>query len=121
MKDGTYHKKFGFPTDALIHWVGRFDLAYSEHALRAAKTDRYGEVPLYDWAEFEAIDVVEVTVENGAAVKAVLRAPLDYRDIVFVLAKIPGSKSLLVKTVWFNLHTDQHKTLNERAYVRFQS
>lgn len=121
MKDGTFHKDLGLPSHLAFHWAGEFNLTYSQHALRAANSDRYGLIPLYRKMEFRADDVVEVTVENGRPVKAVLRVPLpDYNalDLVLVLLFPEYGGKCFVKTVWFNERTDAHKTLRTDKYDR---
>lgn len=121
IKNGTYHRQLG-PLPGKGLWHGEINLVYSEHAKLAAATDRYGSIPLFGSVEFDWVDVVEVTVEDGEPVKAVLRIPFDEdapgaRDIVYVLTR-PAAGSAIVKTMWFNLSRDSHRTLDHTKYVR---
>jgi hypothetical protein len=51
-------------------------------------------------------------------VKAVLRIPVDDRlDVVYVLLR-PEAGRALVKTMWGNLGSDAHSTLDKSKYVR---
>ena len=119
MKDGLYHKEIGLPACAEVPWCSsEIELIYSEHAKQAADDDRYGSVPRLDIAEFARHEVIEVQVENGQPVKAVLRIPCDNRpglDMVLVILR-PEAGKALVKTVWFNEVSDKHHTLNRSLY-----
>jgi hypothetical protein len=118
IKNGTYHRQLG-PLPGRGHWHGSIELVYSEHAIKAASEDRYGPLPRFGCVEFDAaLDVVEVTMENGEPVKAVLRIPVDDRlDVVYVLLR-PEAGRALVKTMWGNLGSDAHSTLDKSKYVR---
>jgi hypothetical protein len=117
--DGTYHRDLGLPKGAAERWAGHLSLRYGSHAQLAAESDRYGKLPLPEVLDFEPGDVVEVTVEGGKAVKAVLRFPLDDApyDLVLV-AERPEAGTAFVKTVWANLASDKHNTRNRAAYRR---
>lgn len=125
-KDGLYHKEIGFPPGALLPWVmGDLELIYSEHAKQAADNDRYGAVPRLDIAGFAEHEVIEVEIRGGHAVKAVLRIPCDGRPgldmILVLLAPVQGTGEFpqaFVKTVWFNLRNDKHKTLRRELYKK---
>lgn len=118
MNDGTYHRDLGLPGELAPRWAGHFRLVYSEHAKHAALTDRLGRIPIFDDGEFEAQDVVEVSVRDGEPYKAVLRCPCsDYLDLIFVLEN-PSQGACVVRTVWFNLASDTHKTLDRSKYQR---
>lgn len=121
IKDGLYHKEIGLPAGAVNPWCDLdLELVYSEHAKKAADDDRYGSVPRLDIAGFAPHEVVEVQVENGQPVKAVLRIPCDNRpglDMVLVILR-PEAGKALVKTVWFNIRSDKHFTLRRQIYSR---
>lgn len=118
IKNGTYHRQLG-PLPGKGMWHGILRLVYSEHAIRAASEDRHGSLPLFSSVEFDAaLDVVEVTMENGLPVKAVLRIPLDDKlDLVYVILRPEGGVAL-VKTIWGNLASDGHRILDKSKYVR---
>lgn len=89
------------------------DLTYSRHAILAANSDKYGQMNLRSQIRFNASKVIEVeTDNNGHMIKLVLRVSYDEtRDAVFVLMQ--GG---FVKTVWFNLKSDLHRTLDTSKY-----
>lgn len=118
--DGLYHRFLGLPPEAAKLWVGQLNLYYSAHAQKAATEDRYGKVPLFSSVLFEEGDVIEVEVKDGRVIKAVLRVPYDdHRDLVFAILR-PDGVAAYVKTVWFNLASDAHKTLRRELYRRPQ-
>jgi hypothetical protein len=129
MSQETFHRAIGLPRGAAETWAGNFRLVYSQHALKACRDDRYGEIPVFPSAEFEAQDVVEVTTEYGAGrsvdraypVKAVIRAPwTNELDLIFVV-EAPVNGVCVVRTCWYNLATDKHATLNKTAYKRLKN
>ena len=93
-------------------------LLYGDHALRAAGGDRYGNLspllpqmldvdsPRLSFVEVEmtASGVVEKVV---ARMRTDLKCGRDHVDLVLVILR--GGN---VKTVWGNLASDKHKTLN---------
>ena len=91
-------------------------LTYGQHALRESKADRYGKIELPEF--FEACNAhcieVEYDMDSEAVVKQVWRQALDAnRDIVLVIGQ--GG---YVRTVWVNLKTDKHRSLDASKYVR---
>jgi hypothetical protein len=118
MNDGLYHRNLGLPAGAASLWDGVLDLQYSAHAQQESRQDRNGALPLFPNVEFQASDVVEVQVERGEAVKAVLRVPMDdSRDLVYVLSR-PAAGRAFVRTVWCNRANDNHRTLDSSKYVK---
>lgn len=93
-------------------------LRYNEHALRASLSDRYGDLAsqlprALDLASPD-LSFVEVEVTDGGTTEKVvarLRTPLmcgrEHVDLVLVVLR--GG---VVKTVWGNVASDTHKTLN---------
>lgn len=107
----TYHKELGFPK-----WFtkpeGIKDLRYTNHAVRASQTDRYGRIQLPARLDTRC-DLIEVGVEDGKVAKLVYRGRYDKQyDLVIVV--IPGE--WIVKTVWLNDRADEHKTLQTWKY-----
>ncbi len=93
---------------------GMTALAYSSHAQQAASDDRYGHITLPQAIDFQAAQLIEIDdIENKVLVRAKLD---DKRDIC--IAAIPNGKTWLVKTVWINLSTDKHRTLDKSKYAR---
>jgi|SRR5579859_194894 len=115
--DGKYHRDAGgLPRQALRQFCGRLNLRWSHHAQREASVDRYGRAEEFGSGEFELADFFEVTVEGGKIVWAVCRYPYDdNKDLVMVLGR-PQNGEAFVKTVWFNLASDKHKTLRKEQY-----
>lgn len=122
MRNGLYHKEIGLLPWMVEPWCSRdLELVYSEHAKQAADNDRYGSVPRLDIAAFAQHEVIEVEFQDGDPVKAVLRIPCDNRpglDMILVLLAPELSGKALVKTVWFNLHSDKHATLRRHLYQK---
>lgn len=109
-----YHSEIRLP-DGFVAPTARVALEWTRHADRARLNDRYGEIPRFKTATLGRLSVVEVGVEGGRVVKILFRGRLDNeRDVCMVL--IPG-KVWRVKTVWVNLRTDQHGTLDRSKYV----
>ena len=113
--NGLYHKDIGFPSVNLPE--GIYELKkYSNHAMRAAKDDRYGEAKkLPSHVDMSQADLVEIEVNNNKVIKAVVRTHYDDKlDLIIVF--MPQTHNNFVKTVWFNEKVDQHRTLNRSAY-----
>lgn len=91
-------------------------LRYGPHARNAAITDRYGPIALPPWFSAANGRLIEVEFDDelNKVIKQVWRQPLDEtRDLVLVIG-LGG----FVKTVWANLRSDAHRTLNKSRYVR---
>lgn len=118
MKDGLYNKALGLPAGAALLWAGRLELQYANHAQAERNAENYGSAELFSSADFESKDVVEVQVQNGQPVKAVVRFPYsDNLDLCMVI-NTPASGRAFVRTVWFNAVDDKHHTLNRSLYNR---
>ena len=115
--DGKYHRDAGgLPVGALAQFVGILNLRWSNHAQKEADVDRYGAAEHFGSGEFALADFFEVTVEGGRVVWAVARYPYDDRkDLVMVLGR-PANGEAFVKTVWFNLVSDKHRSLDRSKY-----
>ena len=94
-------------------FTGCFWLRYSRHAMREALDDKFGPVlhpPRRICIGPEHI--VEITVEDSVAMKAVVRLPLDdRRDLVLVLGQPQDTGECKVITLWTNRKSDNHATL----------
>lgn len=92
-------------------------LRWTRHALNACEDDRYGEIPCVPALDLATCRTVEVEVFGKRVNKVVVRTELDDEaDMVLVL--IPGPAEWTVKTVWINLKSDTHRTLDRSKYVR---
>lgn len=108
-----YHSEVYMPTH-LANPCHRGRLRYTKHALRAALDDRYGAIVLPTRFVPEAAVLIETETDNCDQVqKQVWRIQLDEkRDLILVIMPTGW-----VKTVWSNLRTDHHNTLNRQRYV----
>ena len=90
-------------------------LKYGRHAVEAASNDRYGKVDLPAKFDSACATLVEVETDSDSKVlKKVYRVCLDAtRDLVMVIQ--PDG---FVRTVWVNLRTDKHRSLDRTRYVR---
>lgn len=91
-------------------------LRYGPHALREARSDRFGNIELPQCFDASIAQLIEVEFDERKeeVVKQVWRQPLDEtRDLVLVV-----TKNGFVKTVWVNLKSDKHRTLDASRYVR---
>jgi hypothetical protein len=92
------------------------NLRWTRHAEGARLSDRYGLIPQIPVLNLGECRTIEVGMEAGRVAKVVVRAELDDdADVVFAL--IPGNV-WTVKTVWINLRSDTHSTLDRSRYVR---
>jgi hypothetical protein len=112
-----YHYQIGFPTN-MERRTGTINVTYSNHAKDAARNDRYGQARLAAVVNLDAARLIEAEVNAaGTLVKGVYRMQYDsQRDIVLVL--LFDGRGAFAKTVWFNLRTDKHSTLQAWRYAR---
>lgn len=109
-----YHPEVFIP-ESFTMPTERVRLSYSQHAQRASLNDRYGVIPAFETIPLSQFRLVELGMTNGKVSKIVVRGTFDAkRDVIFVL--IPGP-TYFVKTVWFNLRSDKHTTLNRSRYA----
>ena len=120
MKDGLYHQKIGLPAGACQPFVGVFSLLLLQHARQASANDRYGRIEIEDGDEVEVFesDIVELEVRGGQSVKAVVRLQYDERRDIVVVLNRPVAGEASVRTAWFNLKSDQHRTLRQELYSK---
>ena len=114
-----YHVNVFLPADLKDSLPrGIFKLCYTDHAKRAAASDRYGQTPLPDKINTFYAKVIEVETDTvGRVNKVVYRVPVSF-TMDLCLAVIPQRNSFVVKTVWQNESSDAHKTLNVYRYER---
>lgn len=126
-----YHEEIGFP-EKFAAPDGRFPLEYSRHALNACLDDRYGKIPQLKFLNTKAMKIIELGVQEGKVSKILYRGtlpcmqchqdntpqpncPHEKRDMCVVV--IPkANQPWFVKTVWINLQSDKHQTLDESKY-----
>ena len=117
MRDGLYHAEVGLP-EQYRHPRFSVNVEYSNHAKREAASDRYGSIALDPFVDLSFFHTVEVEILNGAVRKIVVREARDVEmQRVLVLMPRAGAR-WFCKTVWVNLKSDSHKTLDHSRYVR---
>lgn len=113
-----YHYTKGFPMT--VNLPSSIPVIYSNHAVQAAQTDRYGHIRLDEVIETKYAKVVELETDDrtGAPIKVLIRMPYEGNLDVCVAISLQAVKAgkFLVKTLWLNSKDDQHKTLNSNAY-----
>lgn len=117
MRKKLYHYQIGIPQEAIAQSKrGKIRLEYGWHAQQAAMEDRYGLVELPIFLDTNRAKLIEVEVGiDGVVTKCVYRMNLDMkRDLVLVV--IPEKGRGFVKTIWINLKSDVHRTLNRSRY-----
>lgn len=110
-----YHKDIGFPDDAILPkgFSPVVRLNYGGHARQEAMQEKYGTLRLPAAVDIRKGEIIEIGVEGKMVTKMVVRFPYDQvKDIVIVIMIPTG----FVKTVWANLKTDKHKTLDRSRY-----
>jgi hypothetical protein len=114
---GLFHVKTGLPP-GIERFFGTWRCIYTGHAKRAAADDRYGRFPvgLLKSITIAREHVIEAEFVNSHCVKLVVRLPWDGElDGVLVVCD-PIDDLMVVKTLWFNKHTDTHTTLRVEHY-----
>ena len=117
---GLFHKQTGLPP-GIEKFFGTWNCVYSGHARSAAADDRYGRFPvdLMRQITIAKEHVIEAEFVNSYCVKLVVRIPWT-KDLDGVLVVCdPFERDLVVKTLWFNKHTDLHTTLRTQHYSRW--
>lgn len=115
MNTNLYHRDLGYPKGLFLKASYSFILNYSNHALKSAKNDRYGEINLPKHISFPSTDIFEVETMGLTPVKIVVRIKYDEKfDLCLVIMLLDG----LVKTVWLNKIEDEHSTLNASKYTK---
>lgn len=109
-----YHKSKGFPKGVVLP-TKAYLLNYSLHAKREAIADGYSpencQLPL--WLNFSEVEIFEIEVENLKITKVGCRISYnDKLDLTLIICITDYS----VKTVWFNLKSDRHKTIDLSKY-----
>ena len=114
-----YHSELGFPESLKIKDQYTFNLIYGAHAMRAAKTDRYGDMKLPYLVIIPRDYIVEIETKDDIEVdKIVFRIPYEHEeDLDLCLVVMPRTQ--FVKTVWFNKASDTHTTLDKMKYSIF--
>lgn len=120
MTETLYHPEVYLP--ACNPPSGHVKVLWSRHARTASRSDRYGEIPIAASIDLTDFQLVELARSDGVDTKYVMRGTLDTeRDVIYVLRpvfKANGERAFLIVTVWINLKSDSHRTLNRGRYAR---
>ena len=114
MDSMLFHSDLFMPPCAMKP-VFRGALQYGPHALKEARSDRYGKIDLPEEFTTAGAKLIEAEVlsSTNTVVKQVWRRRLDERrDLVLVIAS-----NGFVRTVWVNLRNDKHGTLDKTKYA----
>lgn len=109
-----YHKDLGFPK-GFNSKVGTRFLTYSQHAKLSAINDRYGRIDLPVSVNTNTALCIEAEIANKAVTKLVYRVSYN-NTLDLVLVVMPKGAQFIVKTVWLNLKSDKHTTLDLSKY-----
>lgn len=93
---------------------GKQKLKYTKHAMREAQTDKYGTITLPRFVDFDSSQIIQVEL-NDKFKKFVVRYPLNDKRDVCLVVKQERSVWILI-TVWSNLKSDRHKSLDKSKY-----
>jgi hypothetical protein len=121
MKDGLYNRgAYGLPARSAEAFAGIVELHYARHAHDEHLVETLGTDLLPSSIDIQENDVVEIQVSNGTVAKGIVRYPWDDgRDLCFVLVPYKNTVNhFFVKTVWFNLVSDKHRTLRLQPFSR---
>lgn len=111
-----YHEQIYWPRKVRKQLpYGEWKLEYTMHALKAARTDRYGSIPLLSLVNLSTVYIFEAEYTTRLD-KIVFRVKIDDRDLV-IAALVCRNRTLRVKTVWWNKSDDNHATLNYSRYI----
>ena len=114
---GLYHAEVRLP-NGYRHPRFSVNVEYSNHARREAASDRYGRIVLDPFVDLSFFETVEVEITAGTVSKIVVReAGHVERQRVLVLIPRKGQR-WFCKTVWINVRSDSHKTLDRSRYVQ---
>lgn len=105
-----YHADVGFP-EGWVKPSEMIEVRYSRHAKDRARENR---VPILREVDLDKCQLVEATIENKETKAVVVRLSHDgWRDMCLAI-----SMDGCVKTVWVNLKTDNHVSLNRAKYTK---
>lgn len=116
-QETLYHKDIGFPADVKMprgfHPV--ITLRYGPHANEESMRDKYGNIRLPKRVDVRRGEIFEIGVRNNVVSKLGVRFSYDdTRDLILIINPADG----FVRTVWFNLKGDKHRTLDRSKYTK---
>ena len=118
-EEDRYHKDIYLPDDLNLPrgFQPVISLRYGDHAREEAMKEKYGILNLPKRIDLRTVDMFEVATAPGSMVinKVCIRMPHDEQKDIIIVISLPSG---FVKTVWANLKSDKHKTLNASNYVQ---
>ena len=110
-----YHKELGFPKEVQNLFGKTFSLSFSTHAKAACRNDRYGFIIPPTAITITPNNLFEAELEGANITKLAIRQKHTAdKDISVVI--IPEGLKGFVKTLWLNLSSDTHLTLDKSKY-----
>jgi len=108
-----FHREVFMPPKILA--LGELNVAVvsTAHAIKAAAEDRYGRIDIPSRVIFSGKNIIEAEVEDKKLTKVLIRLPYDDKRDLLMALSVPEFR---VKTVWFNLKSDIHCTLDKSKY-----
>ena len=116
-QETLYHKDVGFPNDLDMPrgFTPVMNLKYGGHAKEQALEDKYGAIQLPQRIDLRKGEIFEIGVKGKVVTKLGIRFKYDdSRDIIIIVNPADG----FVRTVWFNVAGDKHKTLDTSKYTK---
>ena len=117
-----YHKEVYWPKRIEKKLpFGVIELVYTNHAIKEANSDRYGNIQLPNSVDMSSVSFFEAEEKdrNNRLDKVVFRVKMN-QDADLIVVGIPQGKRLVVKTVWLNVNSDSHATLRKERYENVQ-
>lgn len=116
-QETLYHKDVGFPSDLNMPrgFTSVLNLKYGGHAKEQALEDKYGKIQLPHRVDLRKGEIFEIGAKGNTVTKIGIRFKYDdTRDIILIVNPADG----FVRTVWFNVAGDKHKTLDMSRYAK---
>lgn len=117
-REVRYHKDVWFPPTLTLPrgFTPVISLTYGSHAREEAMAEKYGLLNLPRRIDVRKAEIFEVATDDDSNVinKMCVRMPHDDKKDIIIVIMVPQG---FVKTVWANLKTDRHRTLNRANYV----
>lgn len=113
--DALYHREVYLPSELLNLKQVTKVISPTAHALKAAAEDRYGKITIPNSVTFSGANIIEAEVVGGRLVKILIRISYDEKRDLLLALSVPEWRA---KTVWFNLKSDLHHTLDRSKYTK---
>jgi len=113
-----FHTDVYIPEEILKGYLGKnYRFEFTEHAKNACRNDRYGYIIPPTKLNLQRSQVIEIEVDatTKKVTKILVRLTYDSKRDLMV-AFIPDGDVGRVKTLWYNLTSDNHRTLDRSKY-----